>query len=160
MTNMKPIKWILKYLTSPSFRLVLNYRIGRYLILHPNVINRLLAKWYKYRQVTKRACHISYNSKIGKKISFPHPLGIVIGAGVEIGDGVKIWQNVTLGSHGRKGQEQGYPKIGSGVRIYEGATIIGDVTIGENAVIGAKSFVTKNIPAGATAFGIPAKVKI
>jgi acetyltransferase-like isoleucine patch superfamily enzyme len=37
-------------------------------------------------------------------------------------------------------------------------TILGGVTIGEGAVIGANAVVTKNVPAGAVAVGIPARV--
>jgi len=153
------MKWILKYFTSPSYRLILNYRIGRYLSLSPNGLTKIIIKWYKYRQITKRNCYISYSSEIGKNVAFPHPIGIVIGDGVRIGDNTKIWQNVTLGSHGKRGEQAGYPSIGSGVRIYEGSTVIGSVIIGDNAIIGAKSLVNKNVPAGAIAFGIPAKIK-
>lgn len=153
------MKWVIKYFTSPSFRIILNYKIGRFLMLHPSRISRLLVKWYRYKQITKHNCHISYKSEIGKKVKFPHPLGIVIGDGVKVGDNTMIWQNVTLGSHGKKDEEMGYPTIGSGVRIYEGVTVIGVITIGDNAIIGAKSLVTKDVPPRAIAYGIPAKVK-
>lgn len=153
------MKFVFNYFTSPSFRLTLNYRIGRWLLSHPNLLSKVIARWYLYRQITKRNCHISYLCEIGKNVSFPHPIGIVIGDRVKVGDNTKIWQNVTLGSHGKVGEELAYPTIGSGVKIYEGATIIGNVTVGNNAIIGAKSLVTKDVPPSTIAYGIPAKVK-
>lgn len=152
-------KKIYVYKTSASFRLVLNYRIGRYLTLNSNVLTKYLAKRYKYKQITKRACQISYKCILGNNVKFPHPIGIVIGDGVLIGDNTMIWQHVTLGSHGKAGEELSYPKVGSRVRIYEGATVIGNVMIGDRAIIGSKSLVNKDVPGGATAYGIPAKVK-
>jgi serine O-acetyltransferase len=154
------LKKVTVYFTNPSFRLILNYRIGRYLILNPNFVTNILVKRYRYVQVVSRSCQISYKAEIGRNIKFPHPIGIVIGDGVKIGDGVMIWQNVTLGSHGRSKEDLLYPIIETAVRIYEGATIVGGVHVGEGAIIGAKSFVNKNVPAGSTAYGIPAKIKV
>jgi len=88
----------------------------------------------------------------------PHPIGVIIGDGVVIKDNVMIFQQVTLGSHGKRTEEMRYPVIESGVKIYAGAKIIGGVTIGENAIIGANSVVNVDVPAGATAVGIPCKI--
>ncbi len=49
-------------------------------------------------------------------------------------------------------------KIGNNVWLGSEVTILKGVTIGDNAVIGAKSLVTKNIPANCIAAGVPAKV--
>ena len=82
----------------------------------------------------------------------PHPVGIIIGKNVRIGNDVKIYQNVTIG-----GMDGNYPSIGNGVTIYAGSNIIGNVTIGDNAVIGAGSVVVKDIPSQAVAVGNPAR---
>jgi serine O-acetyltransferase len=58
----------------------------------------------------------------------------------------------------RKGGRNGYPKIGSRVFVGAGAKILGNVTIGDDVVIGANAVVTKDIPSGAVVGGIPAKV--
>ncbi|MFB2726375.1 serine O-acetyltransferase [Shewanella mangrovisoli] len=107
----------------------------------------------------KYSCYLSDKATIGQNIKFPHPVGIVIGDGVSISDNVTIYQNVTLGAarvgEGVKGL---YPKVGKDVVIFAGAKVIGNITIGDGAVIGANSVVTKDIPVNVSAVGIPAKV--
>lgn len=146
------------YFFNPSFRLLLNYRIGRYLKQNKGFINNLIVQRYEYRQMTKRNCYVSFKSVIGSDFRFAHPIGVVIGEGVVIGDHVRIWQNVTLGSHGKKGQSLVYPEVGNHVKIFAGAKIFGGISIGENAVIGANSVVNCNVPANSKAVGVPAKI--
>jgi serine O-acetyltransferase len=75
-------------------------------------------------------------------VEFPHPTGIVIGRSVRVGDNSRIFQNVTLGSS-RKGE---YPVLERNVTIYSGAVVAGNLTIGDNAIIGANCVVTKSVP--------------
>ncbi|WP_196934303.1 serine O-acetyltransferase [Sphingobacterium hungaricum] len=114
---------------------------------------------YKYRLITKRGCDISYDCSIGKGLRLPHPLGIVIGQGVVIEDDVMIFQQVTFGSHGKKGKDLEYPTVKRGVKIFAGAKIIGGVVIGEGSVIGANSLINIDVPSGSTAYGTPCKIK-
>jgi serine O-acetyltransferase len=101
------------------------------------------------------SCEISYRCDIGDNVILSHNgLGVVIHPDAKIGNDVKILQNVTIG--GRNGR--GAPKIGDNVLIGAGACILGDITIGDNAQIGANAVVIDNIPPGAVAVGIPAKV--
>lgn len=139
----------------PSFRLILNYRLGNFFRLNGH---HLTADYLHHRQVRNYACCISYESKLGDNIKFPHPTGIVIGEGAIVGDNVRIWQSVTLGSHGKPGQPQTYPVIGDGVRIYAHAQVLGGITIGSEAIIGANSVVLKDVPARAVAVGSPAVI--
>lgn len=148
---------ILTFLFNVSFRLTLNYRLGYYLAKRRNFIVNIILLYLKKRQLVKYGCDISYQAIIGKNISFPHPIGIVVGVGTVIGDNVKIWQHVTFGSKGEA--TMAYPHVKSNVKIFSSAQIIGDVTIGENAKIGAFSLVLKDVPDNATAIGIPAKTK-
>lgn len=111
-----------------------------------------------YFQRILSGCHISPYAKIGHRVKFPHPTGVVIGENVQIGDGVKIFQHVTLGSHGKPGQEMGYPIIESDVIIFASAIIIGSVSVGHKAVIGAGSLVLNDVPPYAVVAGVPAKV--
>lgn len=147
-----------KYFTDSSYRLQLNYKIGHYLFNNPFRGSDFLWKYYQYKQITKRNCQISFKAKLGNNILFTHPIGVVIGDGVEIGDNVKIWQGVTLGSHGKKEQKLAYPTVGNNVKIFSGAKIIGAVKIGDNAIIGANAVVLKDVPADSIAVGIPAKI--
>jgi serine O-acetyltransferase len=149
---------IATYIFNPSFRLLLNYRISKYLSSSRWKVFKVLALRYKIKQLTKRNCQISTKATIGKGVKFVHPLGIVIGDGVVIKDNVIIWQQVTFGSHGKKGEQLDYPTIENNVKIFSGAKIFGGITIGENAIIGANAVVFKDVPANCTAVGIPARV--
>ncbi|WP_133063441.1 hypothetical protein [Flavobacterium aurantiibacter] len=93
-------KFLLVVIFNQSFRLLLNYRLGNYLAQRRNFIYNLLILFLKRRQIRRYSCDIAYSAKIGKNISFPHPIGIVIGTNTEIGDYVMIWQHVTFGSKG------------------------------------------------------------
>ncbi len=95
--------------------------------------------------------NLKYLKKQGT--NFPHPVGIVVGKGVEIGKNCTIFQNVTIGKW-----NGALPKIGDNVKIYANSVIYGDTTIGNNAVIGAGSVVTKSVPDNAVVVGNPAKI--
>jgi serine O-acetyltransferase len=85
-----------------------------------------------------------------------HATGIVVGAFVAIGNEVTIMQNVTIGREVAAPDRA--PRIGRGVLLSTGATILGDVRIGDFAKIGAGSVVTRDVPSGCTAVGVPARL--
>ena len=97
---------------------------------------------------------IALNCDIGGGLMIPHPNGIVIHPGVKIGVNCLIFQQVTIGI--RRGP--GLPVIEGHVDIGAGAKILGGLRIGAHAVIGANAVVTGDVPSGAVATGIPAKV--
>lgn len=70
-----------------------------------------------------------------------------------MGENCIIYQQVTIGA-----TKNGCPQIGDNVTIYCGAKIIGNVIIGDNAVVGANAVVTKDVPSNAVVAGVPAKV--
>ena len=152
------IRMVFVFLFDTRFRLLLNYRIGYYLRHSNNKILEILSNYYKSKQITKRNCEISYYSELGI-IKFVHPIGIVIGQGVIIEDGVEIYQFVTIGTHGQMNKEFKYPIIRENSKIFTGACIIGEVEIGKGAVIGAHSLVNIDVPQSSLAVGIPAKIK-
>lgn len=94
---------------------------------------------------------------IGCRVFIDHGVGVVIGETAMIGDDVVIYQQVTLGgvstSHGKR-----HPTVGNNVIIGAGAKVLGNITLGEGSKVGANSVVIKNIPAHATAVGIPARI--
>jgi len=101
---------------------------------------------------------------IGSRFVIDHGTGVVIGETSVIGDDVTIYQGVTLGgvspsvdSHTQVDQKR-HPTLGDGVIIGSGAQVLGPITVGDGARIGANSVVHKDIPAGVTAVGIPARV--
>lgn len=85
----------------------------------------------------------------------PHPNGIVIHPAARIGVNCLIFQQVTIGAI----DNQPLPVIGGHVDIGAGAKILGHVKVGNHARIGANAVVLKEVPAGATAVGIPARVQ-
>lgn len=87
---------------------------------------------------------------------FPHPIGIVIGKGVNIGKNCVIYQNVTIGVKSR--EDRVYPTIGNNVIISANSVIIGSIRIGNNVTIGASAVVLKDIPDNSIVVGNPARI--
>jgi serine O-acetyltransferase len=98
---------------------------------------------------------VPLNCVIGGGLSIPHPNGIVINPGASLGPNCLVLQQVTIGYGGPK---PGNPRIGGHVDIGAGAKILGGVTIGDHAKVGANAVVLCDVPQGATAVGIPARV--
>lgn len=97
---------------------------------------------------------IPLNCRLGGGLLLPHPNGIVIHPDAEIGPNCLLFQQVTLGVTDHRGA----PKIGGHVDIGAGAKVLGPVTIGCHARIGANAVVIHDVPEGATAVGVPARV--
>ena len=92
---------------------------------------------------------IPIDTKIEGGLMFPHPIGIVIGGGCEIGPNCLIFQEVTITNK---------VQIGGHVDIGTGAKILNKVKIGNHVQIGANAVVLKDIPSNSTAVGVPAKI--
>jgi serine O-acetyltransferase len=97
---------------------------------------------------------IPINSQIGGGFAIPHPNGVVIHPGAHIGVNCLFLQQVTVGTR-NDGQA---PWIGGHVDIGAGAKVLGPLRIGDHACIGANAVVLDDVPEGATAIGIPARV--
>ncbi len=101
------------------------------------------------------ACDLPMTCDIEETAELMHNgLGVVIHEKAKIGKGSRIYQNVTIGGR----NDRGYPTIGENVFVGCGACVLGNVHIGDGARIGANSVVLSDIPANATAVGVPAKV--
>jgi serine O-acetyltransferase len=94
---------------------------------------------------------------IGKGVFLDHGTGIVIGETARVGDDVSMLHGVTLGGTSADRVDR-HPKIGKGVLIGAGAKIIGNIHVGDFAKIGTGSVVTKPVPSGCTAVGVPARL--
>lgn len=96
-------------------------------------------------------------AKIGRRFFIDHGMGIVIGETAEIGNDVTLYQGVTLGGTSwNKGKR--HPTLEDGVVVGAGAKVLGPFTVGVGAKIGSNAVVTKAVPAGATAVGIPGRI--
>lgn len=96
-------------------------------------------------------------TKIGRGVFIDHGTGIVIGETAVIGDDVSMLQGVTLGGTGAERGDR-HPKIGKGVLLGAGAKVLGNISIGDYAKIASGSVVLKEVPAGCTAAGVPARL--
>ena len=117
----------------------------------------LMARMINYVGRMLTGVDIHPGATIGKRLFIDHGQGVVIGETAIIGNDVVIFHGATLGGTGKdKGKR--HPTIGNNVIIGCGAKVLGNITIGDNAKIGANAVVLKDVPANATAVGVPAKV--
>ncbi len=136
--------------------------------LHARTVHRLTHKLWRadFKWLARFLSHIARGltgieihpgATIGRRLFIDHGMGVVIGETAEIGDDVTIYHGVTLGGtswrHGKR-----HPSLGNGVVVGAGAKILGPICIGENAKIGSNAVVVKDVPAEATAVGIPARI--
>jgi serine O-acetyltransferase len=116
------------------------------------IIGRFFRAWHVIQHrfwSVVAASDIPLNCQIEGGLLLTHPNGVVIHPGANIGPNCLILQQVTIVDG---------VKIGGHVDIGAGAKIIRPVSIGNHAKIGANAVVTCDVPEGATAVGIPAKI--
>ncbi|TDL99381.1 MAG: serine acetyltransferase [Flavobacteriaceae bacterium] len=133
-------------LTYPGFYAISAYRIANILYkLEVPILPRLITE----NAHSKTGIDIHPGAAIGESFCIDHGTGIVIGETTTIGNGVKIYQGVTLGALSVNKEDadiKRHPTIEDGVVIYAGATILGGrTTIGENSVVGGNVWITKSI---------------
>jgi serine O-acetyltransferase len=118
---------------------------------------RFSARWLGWLARLLTNVDIHPGARIGRRFFIDHGAGVVIGETAEIGHDVTLYHGVTLGgTTWNKGKR--HPTLGSGVVVGAGAKILGAIRIGDGARIGANSVVVREVPAGRTAIGIPARL--
>lgn len=137
---------------------------GVHAMLFHRVAHRLWA-WHFY-WLARFVSHISRfltgieihpGATIGRRFFIDHGMGVVIGETAVIEDDVTLYHGVTLGGTSwNKGRR--HPTLKSGVVIGAGAKVLGPITIGTGARVGSDAVVVKDVPAGATAVGNPARI--
>lgn len=138
----------------PGYKALMAHRRAAWLHRHGM---HLLARWVS--QVTARRTGIEIHpaAQIGRRVTIDHGMGVVIGETAVVGDGCTIYQGVTLGGTGKdKGKR--HPTLGKNVLVGSGAKVLGPFTVGDNARIAAGAVVLSEVPADATAVGVPARV--
>ena len=112
-----------------------------------------LAMLFNKLNVVCGGCVIGRGAQFGPGFVLVHSQGVVINAAVRAGAGVVVEHQVTLGAE--RGQS---PQLGDDVFLGAGARVLGGVRVGSHVRIGANAVVVSDIPDGATAVGVPARV--
>lgn len=116
-----------------------------------------LARFISHLARLLTGIEIHPGATIGDRVFIDHGFGVVIGETSEVGDDCTIYQGVTLGGTSLHDGKR-HPTLGQGVVVGAGAKVLGGFTVGAGARIGSNSVVTKAVPPGATAVGMPARI--
>ncbi|HEX4153000.1 MAG TPA: serine O-acetyltransferase [Steroidobacteraceae bacterium] len=139
-------------LAYPGVLAVSVYRIAHALYdLGVPMMARIMTEWAH----SKTGCDIHPGARIGAGFFIDHATGVVIGETSDIGEGVKLYQGVTLGALSLPKDASGqiirgnkrHPTVENGSTLYANATVLGGKTVvGAESVIGGSVFLTRSIP--------------
>lgn len=142
------------FLLYPGVHAVIYHRIAHWLYRrHWLFLARCVSQWNRFWT----GIEIHPGASIGHRLVIDHGMGIVIGETAEIGDDCLLYQGVTLGGTG-KDQGKRHPTLGNNVLVGSGAKVLGPFSVGDNARIAAGAVVLEEVPANATAVGVPAQI--
>ncbi|MDO5096282.1 MAG: serine O-acetyltransferase EpsC [Peptostreptococcaceae bacterium] len=142
------------FINYPGVHALINHRIAHF-FYRRNLF--FVARFISQVSRFFTGIEIHPGAQIGKNLFIDHGMGVVIGETTQIGDNCIIFHQVTLGGTGKQKGKR-HPTIGNHVLLSAGCKVLGPIHIGDGAKIGANAVVLKDIPAGATAVGIPARV--
>jgi serine O-acetyltransferase len=118
---------------------------------------RWFARWLSHWGRWLTGIEIHPGATIGRRVFIDHGMGVVIGETAEVGDDCTLYHGVTLG--GVKWEKvKRHPTLGRRVVIGAGAKVLGPIFVGDGAKVGSNAVVVRDVPAGATAVGIPARI--
>lgn len=149
--------WFNVILNYPGVHAIFFYRINHFLWTkcHMKLIARFLSQVARFFT----GIEIHPGATIGKRLFIDHGMGVVIGETTIIGDDCLLYQGVTLGGVGTGEHTcKRHPTLHNNVMISAGAKIIGDITIGDNSIVGANSVVLKDVPPNCTVVGVPGMI--
>jgi serine O-acetyltransferase len=151
-------------LLNPGTWAVLSYRLCRwtYICRAPSAIRKVLGLGSTLLQtwiLVATQIDLPPRSDIGPGLYIPHTGFIVVAVGSRIGSNCTLTQGVTIG-HGRGGKKSdcGVPAIGNRVYVGPSAVITGNLTIGNDALIGSGAIVIRSVPPGGVVVGNPARL--
>ena len=140
---------------------VATYRLGRWANEEAPRALRPAAKaayfaLFKLVEITT-GVSLPSHARIGRGFYVGHFGNIIVHPDTIMGERCSISQGVTIGVLGGA-RKPGVPRFGNDVYIGAGAKILGPVTVGDGATIGTNAVVLEDVPAGATAVGVPARI--
>ncbi|MGM0441561.1 MAG: serine O-acetyltransferase [Elusimicrobiota bacterium] len=138
----------------PGLHAIWTHRIAHWLY---NKKEYVLARCISQISKFITGIEIHPGAKIGPDLFIDHGSGVVIGETAVIGPDCLIYQGVVLGGTSLKKKKR-HPTLGKNVVIGAGAIVLGPVKLGNRSRVGAGAVVVNDIPEGATAVGVPAKV--
>ncbi len=138
----------------PGFHALLFHRLSSRLW---HVRLKWLARFVSHIARWLTGIEIHPGARIGRRFFIDHGMGVVIGETAEIGDDCTLYHGVTLGGTSWN-QGKRHPTLGNGVIVGAGAKILGPILVGDGAKVGSNAVVVKEVPPGATAVGIPARI--
>jgi serine O-acetyltransferase len=145
----------------PGFRALAVYRFGVWRMRIRNKLLRLpfsFVYWRLFRYVRNHyGIELPYSATVGRRLTIEHQGAIVVHGDSVIGDDCVLRQGVTLGNRSAAARFDA-PILGDRVNVGAGAKILGRVRLGDGCNVGANAVVLSDVPAGATAVGIPAKI--
>jgi serine O-acetyltransferase len=138
----------------PGFHAMMFHRLAHWLW---RVRLKWLARLLSHLSRWLTGIEIHPGATIRRRFFIDHGMGVVIGETAEIGDDCTLYHGVTLGGTSwSKGKR--HPTLGKGVVVGAGAKILGPIVVGDGARVGSNAVVVKDVPPGATAIGIPARI--
>ena len=141
------------FLTSPGLHALWMHNVSHKLWSWKlRILARMFSNWSRFLT----GIEIHPGAVIGRRVVIDHGMGVVIGETAIVGDDVLIYHGVTLGGKENTTAKR-HPTIGNNVLLGAGSKIIGNIEIGDGAMIGANAVVTKSLPAGAIIVGPQAK---
>lgn len=146
------VKLFLRGLVDPSKMIMLYYRVGN--MAHKRNF-KIIEKMCWLHIYHKYNCQISMSAEIGRNCYMGHPIGIVIGEDVKIGNDVIIFQGVTIGK--KSIEIGGYPNIGNNCIIYASAKLLGNIKVKDGTIVGVNSVLFSDTEEGGIYVGVPAK---
>lgn len=126
---------------------------------HSGTLGRVGVTAYKVLTTWLLGVELPPETDVGPGLRLVHPQAIVVNGESRIGARCMLRASTTLGNVvGGDGEPSGSPVVGDDVELGVGVIVVGPVTIGDGARVGAGAVVIRDVPAGATAVGNPARV--
>ncbi|WP_122821025.1 serine O-acetyltransferase [Varibaculum vaginae] len=141
-------------LTYPGVHAVWAYRLA-HMLFKKNF--KLLARIVSSIARSYTGVDIHPGARLGRRLFIDHANGVVIGETTKIGTDCVLFHQVTLGGVSMsKGKR--HPTLGDRVMVGAGAKVLGPIQVGSDARIAANAVVVRDVPAGCSAIGVPARV--